>query len=162
MLKKSWTWWVTFLFCLAIAISYVYAFIGKFNPVALEVLAGLLLMAGALLVAKGVVLKDDLRKRLIELSEKEFDFYARKADVLELKIKFLASLQAPSAHEISELKDANGLLAKINASTPQYLGQRSLARLLVESSDQTGAGTVLVVAGTLLLILKALLSAHPS
>ena len=118
----------------------------------LEILADLLLIAGAWMIANGAVLSKRKRDFLFRLKDKPIDSYVGRGEYLDFKLDILTKLGA-SQIEIDDCKDE---ITKYRESKPMRFAQRDLAKILIDTSDKTGAGTVFIVAGTLILILKVM------
>lgn len=137
------------------AIGCLITFICTENILWLELLANSILVIGALTIANGVLLPDRERDVLFESKNKNVRYYATQESLLKIQIELMELKQG----DTTELKKE---LAEHIDQRPSSIRVSYLAGVLIRASDWAEAGTILVVAGTLLLALMGVLKAtHP-
>ena len=132
-----------------------------------EILADLLLIIGAWLIASGATLSCQNRAFLFELRKQEEEVYAKRLELLKLKLLVatafaqLASSEAITGLEVDKVQSE---IADVKSLKLKFISQKNLAKILIDTSDKTSAGTILLVAGTIILMLKVLaplVTRHP-
>jgi hypothetical protein len=138
--------------------------IGNFNY--FDAFANLLVICGALLVASGAVISRDMRNRIgVVMDEQEThpEIPLTERNMLILKLELMKAMHdrytplgpIEAQAQQDEIQD---ILTKIKSvgKPSSRLSQFDIANVIREASDNSEAGTILIVIGTLILILVKL------
>ncbi|WP_446326738.1 hypothetical protein [Burkholderia pseudomallei] len=141
----------------ALFVSYVLVITGHLEYS--DLLANLVIISGALLIANGAVLSRRKRKALYDLINQEEQTPTRairEREFLEFKLEVMENLYSQSASLHSEkreqmLGEIENLRRRIDGlpKDSRQLAQKYLASVVIDASDNTEAGTLLIVIGTL-------------
>lgn len=113
-----------------------------------EGLADLLLISGGILIAGGATVSDKKRQTMLAIVKQEQEMIVTKIELLKMKIFLARKLEAPDW----KLEELEYQLEKI--SDNKYFTQSHLAKIFIETSDKTSAGTILLTMGTIILLAK--------
>jgi hypothetical protein len=141
----------------ALFVSYVLVITGHLEYS--DLLANLVIISGALLIANGAVLSRKKRNVLYDLIHREEQAPTRtikEREFLEFKLEIMENLysQSGSLHSgkrkqmLDEMEGIRKRIDKLPKDSKQ-LAQKYLASVVIDASDNTEAGTLLIVIGTL-------------
>ena len=133
-----------------------------------DIIANVLIVFGAIIIARGATLpKSSIDKLFSIRNANSKDDYAHRTNLLSLQIELInlmEKLLTPGDEDfranllVENRRRANELREEIKKSNEESLSQDAIAALFIDTSDKAGGGTILVIVGTTILIIKALVA----